>query len=98
MEEAKQETVWTDSYDPFATANVNQSVLNFLDKYNLGDMGKTRIRDGTVVLGKYELGKELSSGGYGSVYLCKNQPEKVIKVERVMRKPEQLFNEVQIQN
>ena len=61
-------------------------------------MGNTKIRDGTVVLGKYELGKELSSGGYGSVYLCKNQPDKVIKVERVMRKPEQLYNEVHIQN
>lgn len=42
----------------------------------------------------YELSDELAAGGYGAVYLCKNHPDLVIKVEVVARNPEQFYNEI----
>ena len=98
VKQALQQNVDSPSYDPFATVNIDQSVIEFITKYHINDMGKTRIQDETVVFGKYKLGRELCSGGYGSVYECSSHPDKVIKVERVQRRPEQLYNEVEIQN
>jgi len=85
------------SFDPFLTKNVSKGILEFIDKYKLSDIGKTKIREGTVVLKTYEVGNEINAGGYGSVYQCINEPEKIIKVEAVMRNPEQFFHEVTIQ-
>jgi hypothetical protein len=62
--------------------------MEFIKKYNIDDMGKTKIKQGIEVLGKYKIGKEIASGGYGSVYICENNPDKVIKVELVCRSPE----------
>ena len=82
--------------DPFLTKNLSVGARMFNSAFRIDDIGPTKIREGTLIMGKYKLGPELAVGGYGAVYLCDSHPDKVIKVEVAERSPEQFFNEVQI--
>ena len=88
-----------ESFDPFSSLAMSYSLYNFVKKFNIDDIGKTKIRDGEYVIkGKYKVGKELAAGGYGIVYECENMQDLVIKVEPVGRSPEDFYNEIKIQN
>ena len=101
--------------DPFATINLDPQLLQIFSsekqKYKLDDIQSIKIKEGTEVganfldigLGKpstkYIIGKELCAGGFGAVYIAQNDPEKVIKIERVgIRSPRDFFQEIFVQN
>lgn len=72
-------------------------MLEKLEEYKDCIGKEHKIKEGAEVCDKkYKLGKFLAQGGYGRVYECENQKDKVIKIEIVARPKEHFLKEIEI--
>lgn len=95
------------SEDPFNSNDISvsfykQKAAEMEEDMKLGlydHIGKpVRVHQDAIICGKYHLGQLLGEGGFGAVFLSKEDLDIVIKTEFALRTEDQFKNEVELQN